>query len=341
MIYLVSNYFSSYTHTFPLALNASKGRLWPWHCNIKKGKSIQVYTFAFSWTGSEFDCLWILLFEGWILPEEGSQSLWGLQCSDRIPTGRASRARGGQQIPLAHRQAFWELQYEKQTPWWGFLSVVQSATCMSCPRWELQNPCPFLGSVLLLFKVCWWTVQPSIFSMLFKVLSNLCLTVFSIFPFFYLFFIFFNAMSPPALHLIASLQKQTVLTCRVWLTHGCTPQVKLHSQMWNQWDPCEYIWMQSAAQFGICRLSRSLVFFLNSRVCSASRLLQCFPQWLKCMYKTLQPSRSPRFAQVCTFQWCCNHPITFWWHANVITGHARPFIADQNCLKCRDQLLKA
>lgn len=74
------------------------------------------------------------------------------------------------------------MKYEKQIPWWGFLSVVQSATCMNCPRWELQNPWPFLRSVLLLFKVCWWTVQPS---MLFKVLSSLCLTVFSIFPFFF------------------------------------------------------------------------------------------------------------------------------------------------------------
>lgn len=181
----MSNYFSSYAHTFLLALNASKVRLWPWRCYIKKGKSIQIYTFAFSWTGSEFDCLWILLFEGWILPEGGSQSLWGLQCSDRITTGRASRARGGQQIPLAHRQAFFESCNMKNRSlgedfslWYRVLHVwtVQDGNCRIL----------FLRSVLLLFKVCWWTVQPSIFYMLFKVLSNLCLTVFSIFPFFFL-----------------------------------------------------------------------------------------------------------------------------------------------------------
>lgn len=153
MIYLVSNYFSSYAHTFLLALNASKVRLWPWYCYVKKGKSIQIYTFAFSWTGGQFDCLWILLFEGWTLPEGGSQSLWGLQCSDRIPTGRASRARGGQQIPLAHRQAFFE-SYEiwKTDP---LMRISQCGT--ECYMYELSK----MGTAesLAFFKICFIVIQ--------------------------------------------------------------------------------------------------------------------------------------------------------------------------------------
>ena len=125
-----------------------------------------------------------------------------------------SQARGGQHIALAHSQAFLELQYKKTAPL-GFLGVVQSAMCTNSLRWELQSPWPFSRSALLIFKICWWTVQPSISSMLFKSLSHLCLTVLS-------FFSLFHAMSTPALHLIPSIQKRTVPMCRAHKTHCCT-----------------------------------------------------------------------------------------------------------------------
>lgn len=212
--------FSSYTHVFPLALNASKVRPQYWYS--KKGKNIQFYTFAFSWTGSEFDCIWILLFEGWILPEGGSQSLWRLQCLDGIPTGRASQARGGQQIPLAHSQAFLELQCKKTAP---LVRIAQCSTeCymyMSCLRWEPQGPWPFSRPALLVFRVCWWTVQLSISSLLFKALSHLCLTDLR---FFFPFFV-------QCLHQHCTWypgSRNKLCSCAVCSTHCCTSRGKLH-----------------------------------------------------------------------------------------------------------------
>lgn len=284
--------FSSYTHVFPLALNASKVRPQYWYS--KKGKNIQFYTFAFSWTGSEFDCIWILLFEGWILPEGGSQSLWRLQCLDGIPTGRPSQARGGQQIPLAHSQAFLELQCKKTAP---LVRIAQCSTeCymyMSCLRWEPQGPWPFSRPALLVFRVCWWTVQLSISSLLFKALSHLCLTDLRF------FFPFFCAMSTPALHLVSRIQKQTVLMCSLF-----NPLLHVQREAAPSLFAAEIretYKLRPSLGFAGYPKSRSLVFFLNGRVCSASRLLQCFPCLVRCMYKTLQPSSSSRCFQVCTF----------------------------------------
>lgn len=52
----------------PLPLNATK-------VTGKEGKYSAILAFAFFWPGSKSDFVWILLLEGWILPEEGSQSL--------------------------------------------------------------------------------------------------------------------------------------------------------------------------------------------------------------------------------------------------------------------------
>lgn len=161
--------------------------------------------------------------------------------------------------------------------------------CMNSLRWELQDLWPFLRSVLLIFQVCRWMVQPSISFMLFKALLHLCLPVLSL-------FLLFHTISAPALHLIPSIPRQTVPMCRACKSHIRSPGAPSDVYHWDQWDVCEQIWRQIAAQFGFAGYpkSRLLVFFLNGRVCSASRLMQCFPWLGRCIYETLQPSKSPR-----------------------------------------------
>lgn len=179
--------------------------------------------------------------------------------------------------------------------------------CTNSLRWELQSPWTFSRSVLLIFMVCWWTVQPFISSMLFKALSRLCLTVLSFFP-------LFHAMSTPALHLIASTQKQTVPVCRACKTHCCTSWVKVFLQTFTT----EISEMSVSGSEGRLQHSLDLQAVLN--------LDHWSPFWMvesaqhpdscnvshdcgRCIYETLQPSQSPRhswclcFTGVATIPW--------------------------------------
>lgn len=203
-------------------------------------------------------------------PFEGFSARLGSQQAE------PSWARGGQHIPLAHRQAFSELQYKKPAPvvrisWCGTVRYVHEFSEVGAVRSLAFFKICFVG-----IQVCWWTVQPSVSSMLLKAFSCLCLTALGFFP-------LFHAMSTPVLHLIPSTQKQTVPMCRPYKTHCGTSRVKVLPQMFATEisDVCEQVWRQTVAQFGFASSpkSTSLVFLLNGRVCSASRLMQCFP-WL-------------------------------------------------------------
>lgn len=172
------------------------------------------------------------------------------------------QARGGQHIPLAHSQAHFRTAIEENsTLGEGFL-VWHRAQIL---RWELQGPRPFWRLVLLTFKMCWCVVHPSTSSAILKALSCLCPAVLS-------FVLLFHAMSTPALHPILSTQKRTVPMCRACKTHYCTFWVEVLPQMFLTGAVrCEQVWRQTAAQLGFvgCPKSRSLVFFLNGRVCPA------------------------------------------------------------------------
>lgn len=187
------------------------------------------------------------------------------------------QSRGGQLIPLAHSQASIELQYKKTVLFEDFLVCCR----VLCAKILWDGSCKVLELFWDLFYWYSWSVggrfSPSSLPCFLKP-SHVCASLYLA------FFPLFHAMSTPALHLIPSTQKQIVPVCRACKTHlphNLSQNVPSDVYHWNQWDVCEQVWRQTAAQFGFtgCPKSGWLVSFLNGRVCSASRLMQCLP-WL-------------------------------------------------------------
>lgn len=102
-------FFLELRSNVPLALNATK-------VAVKEGKYSAFLAFTFFWTGSKSDFVWILLFESWILPEEGSQPLWRLQWSEGIPTGRAIMSSWRSAHPSCSQPCYFRIAIQENNP---------------------------------------------------------------------------------------------------------------------------------------------------------------------------------------------------------------------------------